>query len=815
MGIEFYDHGGQRDRPDYLIDFVPGCNTQATHNLMITARSREELVAMVGPALGAYGLSASPVQCAVVLDGLRSSSGQLAMKLLSAPTQQAEATGPAFARLYLEHQDALSNQIVVPLDAHTDLYSRDQMPEDLLGSASLQRTDLALFDLNLEDKSITCCLVEVKCYSDVGNLSAYNHLKTSIADQVAQSERVLREHFDPALRSPDRPDRTLKTIELARILRFYLERSVRYGIFDEIAADEAREMLDCLDAGYALLFKRSAIIFDFEKNGTEPAEFELGIEFHRIGKDLVVELLPEQPVSEPSDDTTPHEENEAALPAPATRNIPRLESAAFIAPARTRTSSRSSSDPEESDSEDTKGNRARVSYTTHVGSDDSEGSTSSEHAPAEHDTEPSRGGVRTLSTAEARGEDGSSVAAERPASPPKYDVILGVSGASEQYGILGETSGRKIALDLNQTHTISLFGVQGGGKSYTLGTVIEMASMSIPAINDLKSPLATVLFHYSPTMDYAPEFTTMVHKNNDQNELSILRERYGAHAHSLEDVILLAPASKVNERSEEFPGVEIHPIGFASSELKASHWKFLMGAVGSPSMYLRQVSLIMKNLRDKITLDSLRAKIGSSGLSDHLKDLALTRVQFAAEYIDDSRRLVDLIRPGRLIIVDLRDEYVEKDEALGLFVVMLQILSEARYQDRHFNKLVVFDEAHKYIENDDLVAGLVEVVREMRHKGTSIMVASQDPPSVPTSLVELSTHIIMHKFNSPAWLKHVQKANSALGELTPEKMSHLGAGEAYVWASKASDSAFTTGTVKIKCRPRVTRHGGGTKTAVS
>lgn len=39
---------------------------------------------------------------------------------------------------------------------------------------------------------------------------------------------------------------------------------------------------------------------------------------------------------------------------------------------------------------------------------------------------------------------------------------------------------RKVALDLNQTHTISLFGVQGGGKSYTLGSVAEMASLADP-----------------------------------------------------------------------------------------------------------------------------------------------------------------------------------------------------------------------------------------------------------------------------------------------------------------------------------------------
>ncbi|MBK9219223.1 MAG: hypothetical protein IPL70_12840 [Uliginosibacterium sp.] len=66
-----------------------------------------------------------------------------------------------------------------------------------------------------------------------------------------------------------------------------------------------------------------------------------------------------------------------------------------------------------------------------------------------------------------------------------YDIMLGATGATPQYGLIGEVSGRKVALDLNQTHTISLFGVQGGGKSYTLGSVAEMASLQIPGINCL------------------------------------------------------------------------------------------------------------------------------------------------------------------------------------------------------------------------------------------------------------------------------------------------------------------------------------------
>jgi hypothetical protein len=395
-----------------------------------------------------------------------------------------------------------------------------------------------------------------------------------------------------------------------------------------------------------------------------------------------------------------------------------------------------------------------------------------------------------------------------------YDVMLGSTGHSPQYGILGEISGRRIALDLNQTHTISLFGVQGGGKSYTLGTIIEMATIAIENLNVLPSPLATVLFHYSTTQDYSPEFTSMIRPNSVEEEIAILRDRFAGMPQALKDILILTPTAKVEERREEYPNIEVRPIAFASSELQAVHWKFLMGAIGSQSMYMRQINHIMRRLRDNLSLDAIENAINHSGLSDHLKELALTRLQFAGEYIDDNQRLRELIHPGRLIVVDLRDEYIEKDEALGLFVVMLQILSEATFNGKRYNKLVVFDEAHKYIESDDLVSGLVEVVREMRHKGTSIMVASQDPPSVPISLIELSTQIIMHKFNSPAWLKHIQKANAALGELTSDKMSHLEAGEAYVWSSKANDELFSRSVIRIKCRPRVTQHGGSTKTAV-
>ncbi len=817
MGIEFFDHGGRKDRPDYLIDFVPRSSSQTTHNLIISSRSSDELQAMLKPVLLAQGLSADGEQSLQILANLRSLSGQLALKLISAPTQQAEALGLALARLYLEYQGALSNQIIVPLDAHTDLYRSNGEAEDLDEATSLQRTDLALFDLNLASRTITCNLVEVKCYSQVGDFGAFNHLKERISSQINQSERILQRHFDPALKKPDRPDRLLKSRELAQILRFYHERSQRYGIFDMNAAQEARGLLESIELGYSLQFRRCALIFDFAKNGAEAPDKEVGIEFHRIGKDLIHALL--ENCRKPASGETEEKPAARLLSEQLIPDVPKLELASFIVPRRER-STRWTVDEAWDDKPEMLPSTDKNDFP-HIekANQQSEPVDQSPEDSAfpevdEKDDEPGVVGVTEKVLEPAEEESREPTLEPKPVAEIGYDIMLGVNGGSPQYGLLGEVSGRKIALDLNHTHTISLFGVQGGGKSYTLGTVIEMASMPIDHINVLPSPLATVIFHYSPTQDYAPEFTSMIHANPVQEEIQILRERYAANPEAMKDILILAPANKVAQRRVEYPEIEVRPIGFSPSELKAAHWKFLMGAIGSQSMYMRQINLILRGLRENLTLDALRTSIDNSGISDHLKELAQTRLLFAGEYIHDRQRLQDLIRPGRLIIVDLRDEYIEKDEALGLFVVMLQIFSEATFNGCSFNKLVVFDEAHKYIENPDLVAGLIEVVREMRHKGTSIMVASQDPPSVPVSIIELSSQIILHKFNSPAWLKHIQKANAALNMLTPERMSQLGPGEAYVWSSKASDDGFTRGAVKIRCRPRVTRHGGSTKTAV-
>lgn len=778
IGIELFDHGGKPGKANYLIDYSPSISSSFSPTLIITTRSLSEIQGMLRLAAEKLNSSIAGGQYLSLFDQLRLLSGRIALKLISSSdNQQMEAIGLGLARLYLDRRGLFSEQFAIPLDDCLGLFRQKSSSQEELGdSVTLRRTDIALVRINNISRIIELHLIEVKSHRQIGELGAYLNLKDAIRTQIEDSERSLRDHFDP---EQHRPDRLLKNRELSTLLMFYLNRAKRYELLSEAVYRDNIAFLESINEGYILSFQRSALLFDFDYHGQESIDEDDGIVFVRIGATDIFELF--------QSTDTPHKLFGASADFQDDISIEEISSKEDIY-------------LEERINEVSLGTEWRnepVLESAHEEAVDIESSSVkneiySDDNMALHDE----------------------VMPYTELIPPAYDVLLGDTASSPQYCIVGEVSGRKIALDLNQTHTISLFGVQGSGKSYTLGSLIESASINIPNINLLPSPLATVVFHYSQAREYTPEYVSMAKPNGDEGQIERLLSRYGARPQALSDIVLLVPPSKLAEREREFPNLTILPLSFASSELSAIHWRYLMGAVGNQSLYLRQINLMIRQLGSGVTLDKLRDEIAlSRQLRDQTREQASLRLQLAEQYIDDNHHLGNVIRPARLVIVDLRDESVDQREALELFAVMLQIFSNANFEGAGFSKLIVFDEAHKYMNHPDLIDGIVELVREMRHKATSILIASQEPRSVPVSLIELSTEIILHRFNAPQWLKHVQNANIALSSLTPSRLSNLKSGEAYIWSNKATDEAFTAGAVKTELRPRVTQHGGDTRTA--
>ncbi len=132
---------------------------------------------------------------------------------------------------------------------------------------------------------------------------------------------------------------------------------------------------------------------------------------------------------------------------------------------------------------------------------------------------------------------------------------------------------------------------------------------------------------------------------------------------------------------------------------------------------------------------------------------------------------------------------------------------------------------------------LLTVIREQRHKGARVVIATQEP-TISTKLLDLCSMTIVHRFTSPEWLStlkgHLAGASMAGGNNGADlhqlfkEIVNLNVGESLLFSPSAmldvvnerSSSTDQTKTsreniaklgmahVRFKTRPRLTADGG-------
>jgi hypothetical protein len=113
--------------------------------------------------------------------------------------------------------------------------------------------------------------------------------------------------------------------------------------------------------------------------------------------------------------------------------------------------------------------------------------------------------------------------------------------------------------------------------------------------------------------------------------------------------------------------------------------------------------------------------------------------------------------PEELLIVDLTDPVVDVDMACVLFDTCLSIF----LAQTTCGKIVALDEAHNYLlaENGSakqFTAKLLKCIREQRHIGARIVIATQEP-TLDTALLDLCSITMVHRCTSPAWFEVLKK----------------------------------------------------------
>jgi len=397
------------------------------------------------------------------------------------------------------------------------------------------------------------------------------------------------------------------------------------------------------------------------------------------------------------------------------------------------------------------------------------------------------------------------------------DIFIGSNGNPEQWGLIGRSNGELVAVDLNEPHIVFVCGKQGSGKGYTIGVVSEMLlSRSIKGISQVRKPATTIVFH-KPREDMRSEFWSIINSNKNDEEVQKLKKEYDVKPRKLLKKknfrIFVDPFVYENERKkfEEEYGTKTSPIGINPSRLTAEDWPHVL-SIGkrSGSMYVKKIFQIIKKTQydDDFGIEKIRQLIEVSDLNPNQKGFALMRLETLEEYLE-AKDFVQDLKLGGVNVFDLRKIMMEPDDIFSVMILVISsILNNEKTEHEQF--VFIINEAHDYLRkglSKDFIDYINYLIRKKRHAGTWLMLDTHFPEDVDNKVIKGSDIKIFHKSDviSSKILKQVVE-----GTETPPHQ--LETGQAIIRADQSNRGADLLLTVEI--RPRITHHGGATKTAV-
>ncbi len=208
-------------------DFVEGIGDRLT----VTTTHRDEVEFLLAGAMSDLGLDAVESSVGSVLQTLAVVSGRLALRLLENTTQAREAVSLAALIGHLKSRDELENTIVVPVDAHPEIFGPAAHDE---GAA--RRCDLLLVRVGQRSFKIEC--VEVKSRKEA---QVAQTLADTIVEQLQVSKQVLESRF---FSDPPRIDAELQMARLTSLLHYYADRAATHELITLEKLEEIHRYID-------------------------------------------------------------------------------------------------------------------------------------------------------------------------------------------------------------------------------------------------------------------------------------------------------------------------------------------------------------------------------------------------------------------------------------------------------------------------------------------------------------------------------------------------------------------------------------------
>ncbi|MFA5060687.1 MAG: DUF87 domain-containing protein [Candidatus Pacearchaeota archaeon] len=388
-----------------------------------------------------------------------------------------------------------------------------------------------------------------------------------------------------------------------------------------------------------------------------------------------------------------------------------------------------------------------------------------------------------------------------------------------------------IYLDVVRSHVVLISGKRGSGKSYTIGTMAE--SLSTLGVEE-SGNVSSLIF------DTMGIFWTMKYKNEKDGDL--LAE-WGLEPKNI-PLKVFAPFGYFQEYKDK--GIDVDgEFAIKISELEANDWISLFEL-----NYIDPVAVVIESV-----ISELREKKGSFGFEDiyamisrvenveqNVKNSAIALFDACQTWkvFDEKKgtKIDELVSAGQTTVIDL-SMYVSVG-AFNVRALIIGLVSKklfmarmvarkneeiqavsrgadyGRYSIRREMPIVwiFIDEAHEFLPRDSKTPAtdaLVQLLREGRQPGISMVLATQQPGKIHTDAITQSDIVISHRVTAKVDVEALNEiTQSYLYESISDKLNSL---------PKLKGSAIilddnSERIYPMRVRPRFTWHGGEAPTTI-
>lgn len=368
----------------------------------------------------------------------------------------------------------------------------------------------------------------------------------------------------------------------------------------------------------------------------------------------------------------------------------------------------------------------------------------------------------------------------------------------KQLALLGmdPKSQKKYFLNTSHPFCALALGLQGSGKSHTVGCLLESCLVPYklrrkgPPIVKLLNPMNALVLHYDSSPLSECEIRGLLSPNPDlPNQVCFDSKKTSV-------VLSNSYFDSRKDHYNNFPDVAMKRLLFRWSDLTADNIRTIMRVNESSPLYVTSMFNILRNhgtqgklppYRDfKKEVERTCTVPGQRGpLQQRLDILESLIVDCPSneKYANHAFDFSTFYEPSHLTIMDLTDPFLSAEDANAIFQIIVEKFQKAQppstaeettankkkknkknknamVASKKVSKLLMLDEAHKYLSgvpSDMLTRTLVSAARLMRHDGLRLIIGTQSPLSIANELIELMSIVFVHRFHSIDWFNHLHR----------------------------------------------------------